>query len=92
MHIAYVTWSPSPEGWQICVPERPLWRAVATHAIESACAATNHRIFCASGWGIRLMRLIHYRKNVLTVPITAEQATAMEPEFVERVESGEFDF
>lgn len=65
---------------------------VAFEAVESACAATHHRIICASGWGIRLMNLIHYRKNVLTVPITAEQAAAVEPEFVERVESGEFDF
>lgn len=37
------------------------------------------------------MRLIHYRKNVLTVPVTAEQAAAMEPEFVERVASSDYD-
>ncbi len=90
MHLAYVTWSPSPEEWQICIPERPLWRVVVTHAVESVCAATNHRI-CASGWAIRLMNLIHYRNKILTVPITAEQAAALEPEFVERVISEEFD-
>ena len=65
MHLAYVTWSSSSEEWQLCVPERPLWRAVATHAVESACAATNHRIICASGWGIWPMGLVHYRKKGL---------------------------
>ena len=37
------------------------------------------------------MNLVHYREKLLTVSITAEQTVALEPEFVERVNSSQYD-
>ena len=60
-------------------------------AVESACAATNHRINCASGWGIPLMGHLPYRSKALTLTITTDQEAAVEAESVKRVASSDYD-